>query len=157
MACCPHHRVRHAGQRMVAAPRTSARAEATAAIRAFFELAKQGKLQQSLFAPTSAWSPFQFYDHSPDHNVTLLAGAAKRDSAEAVFRSVVDLEFAGAVPNNWTSYNATAFLNTVSGRNSLLGGMANSSGNFILMRAAYFSDLISGPLNPITDSAPLSL
>ena len=49
-----------------------------------------------------------FHDRGPKHNVRECGGPARRTAADIAFKTAVDLDFAGPVPNNWVDYNAEA-------------------------------------------------
>jgi hypothetical protein len=121
------------------------------AIKNFFELVKTGQLRTSIFAPTSDWVPFTFYDGGPDHDVINLNGPARRFANGAVFVEGVELDFAGYVPNNWVDYNARALIITFSGRNSLLGDNSNALGQLMRIKGPYLTDISPGLFDPITE------
>jgi len=81
-----------------------------------------------LTIPTSGWAPFMFHDRSPKHRVTEGVGAAKRTAIDLGFKSAVDLDFGGAVPNNWTEYNASAKIITPFRYSNSLWGTAQARG-----------------------------
>jgi hypothetical protein len=111
---------------------------------------KQGTLLDALEVPASAWNPFQFHDRSPKHNVSTLAGPARRNVVDLGMHSAVDMEFGGYVPNSWSDYNAEArYRIPFSLRNGLVG-IAGGQGVFILLRGSYVSDASPGLLQPIT-------
>jgi hypothetical protein len=62
----------------------------------------------ALTIPASEWSPFMFHDRGPKHNVRECGGPARRTATDMAFKTAVDIDFAGPVPNNWVDYNAEA-------------------------------------------------
>jgi hypothetical protein len=87
----------------------------------------------NLTIPTSDWTPFMFHDRSPKHRVTEGVGAARRTSVDLGFKSEVDLDFGGALPNNWIDYNASARIITPFRYANSLWGYAQARGQMTLI------------------------
>jgi hypothetical protein len=112
---------------------------------------KKGNVFDELAVPATAWNPFQFHDRSPKHDVSMLAGPARRNVFDLVLNSAVDMEFAGYVPNNWTDYNAQAHYRIPFSLRNGLVGMNTGQGIFILLRGSYVTEVAPSMLNPVTN------
>ncbi|MDR3555350.1 MAG: hypothetical protein P4L55_11390 [Syntrophobacteraceae bacterium] len=121
-------------------------------VKAFLELAKSGQLYTAVFAPNSGWQDFKFYGGGADHSPLQCGGPAKRYYVGALAIGMYEVDFAGYVPNNWSDYNATAYIKTFSGNNDLFYGHSMADGTFTQIGGAYTTDLRAGPGDPVVDS-----
>ncbi len=120
-------------------------------IKKFIGELKSGNLLSTLSVSSSKWANFKFHDQSPNHNVEKLSGPAKRHAVDFAMYSVVDLDFGGPVPNNWTAYNASAHFKSGFSLKSGIYGVAPSLGSFILLKGPFGGDFPIGPSNVVTD------
>ena len=112
--------------------------------RSLVDKLRNNSIQDFLAVPASPWSPFRFYDESPEHDVALLQGAAKRTSVDAGFHSAVHLDFGGHPPNSWTQYMAHAIIISDFSLTKGIFGFGSSTGSFILVQGPYYGDIAIG-------------
>lgn len=86
-----------------------------------------------LTIPASEWFPFMFHDRSPKHSVMKCDGPARRTSTDIGYKSAVDLDFAGPVPNNWRDYNAEAKIISPFRWSNSFWGQGQSHGQLLMV------------------------
>ena len=118
-------------------------------VEIFLTMAENGVSSKAMLAPASPFVPFVFHDRSADHQVGQLALPARRNVFGVGFNEVVDLEFGGPVPNNFTDFEAQAKYKRIIV--DLLEIETNPRGLFFLLKANYAFDLVVGPTNVVTD------
>jgi hypothetical protein len=116
----------------------------------FLTLTENGVTAKALFAPASGWVPFMWHDRSAKHLLTDPDGkSARQNTFGAAFNQVVDIEFGGPVPNNWSDWQAEAKIK----RNIVdLLAIETAGGSFYLLKANYLMDLTVGPTEIVKDN-----
>jgi hypothetical protein len=120
------------------------------AVDAFLTMSENGVTSRAIFAPSSDFVPFVFHDRTGNHFVTEPGGReARRNVFGAGFNEVVDVDFGGAVANNWTDFQASAKIKRKIV--DLLEIESVNHGTFFLLKGNYPSDLVVGPTNVVKD------
>ncbi len=101
--------------------------------------------------PTSGWTPFMFHDKGPNHRVAMLNGPARRTCVASFYKTAVDLDFAGYVPNNWVDYNAEAHIISPFALHNGIFGYAQALGRMELIRGPYRDEVQVSPTQPVTN------
>jgi hypothetical protein len=116
----------------------------------FLTMTENGVTAKALFAPASEWVKFMWHDRSAKHLLTDANGkSARQNTFGAAFHQVVDIEFGGPVPNNWSDWQAEAKIT----RNIVdLLAIQTVEGSFYLLKANYLMDLTVGPTVIVKDN-----
>jgi hypothetical protein len=112
-------------------------------------MTENGVTSQAMFAPASGFVPFLFHDRTAEHQVAQLAGPARRNVFGIGFNEVVDVEFGGFVPNNFSDFQAEAKIKRIVV--DLLEIQTIPAGQFFLLKGNYSSDVIVGPTDIVKD------
>jgi hypothetical protein len=120
-------------------------------IDALLKAIENGVTVESLLFPTSEFAKFKFHDLSPKHNVVECNNKNARRNVFSVagFRAM-DIEFDGAVPNDWSLFMADVKIKT-----NTLAWICISSpehdGAFKLIKSNYYVDIAVNAVNVVTD------
>jgi hypothetical protein len=113
----------------------------------YLTMSENGVTAKAMLAPASDFVPFKFHDLSAEHQVSQLAGPARRNVFALAFNQVVDIEFGGPVANNWIDYQAEAKIKSFVTDALAIG--TSDLGAFELLRGDYGFDVVVGPTNVI--------
>jgi hypothetical protein len=98
--------------------------------------------------PSSKFFPYQHHDRKASHVVTEYDGKrARRNVFGVPTRQVDDVEFGGAVPNNWQDFQAEAKIVMLTPN---FVNFETSDGSLVLLKGNYMTDLEVGPLKVVT-------